>query len=141
MSDRAMGDIPGQHVEKCRTIVVGTSDITRLDTIFRAPFNCQITAVSYIPDAAITGADTNTRHVNIVDRGLDGLGTDEIANKDYTNGVDATALNEEVLTMTSLNHVLSEGDVVAAEFEEIGTGIGVPAGMFVIFYRPDPDNG
>lgn len=141
MSERAMGDIPGQHVEKCRTIVVGTSDATRLDCIFRAPFNCQITAVSYIPDAAITGADTNTRHVNILDRGLDGLGVTEIANKDYTSGIDATALNEEVIVMSLPNHVLTEGDVLAVQWEEIGTGIGAPAGMFVVFYRPDPDNG
>lgn len=136
MGTEFMADIPGQHVEKVRTIVVGTSDATRLDAIFRALFDCRITAVSYIPDAAITGADTNTRHVNILDRGLDGAGTTEIANKDYTSGIDATALNEEVIVMSLPNHALSQGDVLAVQWEEIGTGIGAPAGMFVVFYEP-----
>lgn len=141
MSDIAMGDIPGIHQAAVRHIAVGTTDATRKDVIFRAPFACLITGVSWIPDVAVTGADTNSRNLNINDEGLAGIGDAEIANIDFASGQDAVALDELAVTMSSANHALQDGDVLTAEWEKVGTGLAAPAGMFVIYYKANPAEG
>lgn len=139
MSDKKLGDIPGIHTATARTPAIGTSDATSKSVIFRAPFDCRISAIKFIPDTAITGADTNTRHLNIQDEGAAGTGDAEIANKDYTDGVDVTALVADDITMSSANHQLTEGDILTAEFEEIGTGQALPAGLIVVEFDADPN--
>jgi hypothetical protein len=54
----------------------GTDDST---VVGRAPFDGTVSSVTYTPDAAITGANTNTRAVRLRNRGQAGSGTTVIA--------------------------------------------------------------
>src|SRR5688572_4266642 len=38
--------------------------------VFVAPFDCTVTAVTYVANATITGADTNSRTLNLRNKGL-----------------------------------------------------------------------
>jgi len=111
------------------------SDATNYWASWVAPFALTITGIDYVPSDAITGANTNTNHINV-----DALaaGT-EIANIDFVSGTDGAAGVASALTLTAttadLN--LAAGAVVRVEVEEVGTGLGtaLPAGVIVFKYR------
>jgi hypothetical protein len=97
-----------------------------------------VTAASYIPDATITGAATNNRTVSIVNKGSDGLGSTVVATLNFASGVNATAADEKVLTLsaTPANLVVAAGDVLAFSSGHIGTGIADPGGLVTVSIRP-----
>ena len=102
------------------------------DTVaFQAPFDCTVTAVEYVPEAAITGADTNSRTVSLVNKGQAGSGSTSVASLALTNGVNATAYNERTVTLsgTAANLVLAAGDTVQWRSIHVGTGITDPGGV------------
>lgn len=105
--------------------------------VFVAPFPCLITGLAIIPQAAVTGADTNTTHLNVKNKGSAGSGTTEIANKDLVSGTNLAAfdLNTITLTGTTAQKTLAEGDVLSLEFEKVGTGLLVPSGMLQVSFE------
>ena len=105
------------------------------DTVIaQAPFDCTVTAVEYVPEAAITGADTNSRTVSLVNKGQAGSGTTTVASLALTNGVNATANNERTITLsaTAANLVLAAGDTLQWRSIHVGTGIADPGGIIRI---------
>jgi hypothetical protein len=96
-----------------------------------APQAATIEAVYFIPNAAITGADTNTTHLNLINRGTDGSGSTELANIDFVAGTDATAFNATEFTLAAGDRVVADG-VVALQYEKVGTGLLIPEGLFVV---------
>lgn len=92
----------------------------------------RITALAHCPDAAITGVDTNTTHLNFHDGGATGTGTTEVANVDYTKGTDAVALTDNDLSATAFN--LDAGDSFILQYEKVGTGLLIPEGFIMIDY-------
>ena len=102
------------------------------DTVVtQAPFDCTVTAVQYVPEAAITGADTNSRTVSLVNKGAAGSGTTTVASLALTNGVNATANDEKAITLsgTAANLVLAAGDTLLWRSIHVGTGIADPGGL------------
>lgn len=99
--------------------------------IAQAPFDCTVTAVQYVPEAAITGADTNSRTVSLVNKGAAGSGTTTVASLALTNGVNATANDEKAITLsgTAANLVLAAGDTLQWRSIHVGTGIADPGGL------------
>lgn len=99
--------------------------------IAQAPFACTVTSVQYVPEAAITGADTNSRTVSLVNKGAAGSGTTTVASLALTNGVNATANDEKAITLsgTAANLVLAEGDTLQWRSIHVGTGIADPGGL------------
>ncbi|MEU3665752.1 hypothetical protein [Streptomyces virginiae] len=97
----------------------------------QAPFDCTVTAVEYVPEAAITGADTNSRTVSLVNKGQAGSGSTTVASLALTNGVNATAYNERTITLsgTAANLVLAAGDTLQWRSIHVGTGITDPGGL------------
>lgn len=97
----------------------------------QAPFDCTVTAVEYVPEAAITGAATNNRTVSLVNKGQAGSGTTTVASLTFDNGVNATAYNERALTLsgTAANLNLSAGDTLQWRSIHVGTGITDPGGV------------
>lgn len=94
-----------------------------------APFKCRIVSVEFIPLADVTGADTNSRNLNLKLTDTDGT---EIANLDFAAGTDAEALAAKAFTMkgTEAQQTLAAGDVIALESELVGTdGLALPAGV------------
>jgi len=95
--------------------------------IFSAPFACSITAIKINPITAVTGADTNTTHLNIDDA------SGEIADLDLTSGNDLTANVDNTITISTAT-TLTKGQNLELEFEKIGSGLAVPASLMVIEY-------
>ncbi len=99
--------------------------------VWIAPSDCTVTAVTYAPVTAITGANTNTRSVSLVNKGTDGSGSTVIATIQYNSGVNAAAADENTVTLsgTPANLVLTAGQLLQWQSTHIGTGIADPGGL------------
>lgn len=106
----------------------GASDDT---VLAQAPFDCTVTAVEYVPEAAITGAATNHRAFSLVNKGQAGSASTTVATLAFDTGVTATANNEKPVTLsgTAANLVLAAGDTLLWRSVAVGTGIADPGGI------------
>jgi hypothetical protein len=112
-------------------LTAGTPDENALD---RAPFRGVITAVEFIPSAAITGAATNNFTLNIRNRGTAGVGTVVPATITFAAGVNAVAQAPITVPVsgTPANLALAAGDVLTVEKAVNGTGLACPDGIVVV---------
>lgn len=96
--------------------------------------DCTVTAVTYAPVTAITGANSNTRSVSLVNKGTDGLGSTVVATIQYNSGVNATASDENTVTLsgTPANLNLTAGQLLQWQSTHVGTGIADPGGLINI---------
>lgn len=105
----------------------------------RAPFAGEVTAASIIAAATLTGADTESRTVQLFNRGQAGSGTTLVASKAFTSGVNAAADDETALTLSEVEGAtdVAEGDVLEFVSLHVGsTGLAGPAFTgFVTFSR------
>lgn len=102
------------------------------DTILgQSPFAGTVSAVQYVPEAAITGAATNNRTLSLVNKGQDGTGTTTIATLTFGSGTNAAANNEVALTLssTAADLVVAEGDTLLWRSVHNATGIADPGGL------------
>lgn len=111
----------GEKYELVPLAVHAAATATEARVLFTAPRACKITNVSVTPDVASTGDNTNTTNLNIINKGAAGAGTTEIGNLDLATGTDLVAYDEKAITITAT--ALAEGDVVAIQFEKVGTGV------------------
>jgi hypothetical protein len=102
--------------------------------VWVAPRDCTVTAVSYTTVTAITGANTNTRSVSLVNKGQSGAGSTVVATLQFDSGVNTVAGDEKVITLsgTPANLVVTAGDVLQWHSTAVGTGIADPGGLAVI---------
>ncbi len=111
-----------------QAVAAGADDT---QTIFEAPFACTISDVSYTPDTTLTGANTDSRTVSLINKGATGVGTTAAATLAFVSGVNATAFDEKAITLssTAADLVLAEGDIVAWKSLHVGaTGLADPGG-------------
>lgn len=106
---------------------------TELICEFLVGFTGRLRAVYFIPAADVTGQDTNTTHLNVIDKGSDGTGTDELGNYDLTNGNDLTGDAPNAIA-SGLTTAVTDGDVIAIQAEKVGNGLDVPLGTYVFIY-------
>lgn len=102
------------------------------DTVLgQAEFDATVARVEYIPEAAITGANTNTRNVELRNGGQAGSGTTTVANLQFNAGVNAAANDERVITLsgTAANLNLAAGDTLVWRSLAVGTGLADPGGL------------
>ena len=99
--------------------------------VCQAPFDGTVSAVQYVPEAAITGADTNRRTVSLVNKGQAGSGSTTVASLALTNGVNAAANDEKAVTLsgTAANLNVTAGDTLLWRSVHVGTGITDPGGL------------
>ena len=133
-----LGNIPGKH--SCETVVPSHAAATATEdtAIFYAPFACKVTAVRLVPGAAVTGANTNTTHLNLINRGADGSGTTELANYDLTSGNDLTAYDNKNLYTPASGLAVVAGGVLTLQEEKVGTGLLVPSLLAIVEFEPNP---
>lgn len=138
MSLIPLGNIPGKHT--CETVVPGHAAATATEDfpVFYAPFACRVTAVRIVPGAAVTGANTNTTHLNLINRAADGAGTTEIANRDLTSGNDLTAFDNYNLYAPATPLAVVAGGVLSLQYEKVGTGLLVPGLFVIVEFEPNP---
>lgn len=101
------------------------------ETLGEAPFAGTVTSATYTPEADITGANTNSRTLTIVNKGSDGNGTTVVATLALTSGVNATDFDEKALTLSVVANAttVAEGDVLAFVSTHVGTGLADPGGL------------
>lgn len=100
-------------------------------TVGEAPFAGSVTAVTFTPEADITGDNTNTRTMTLVNKGADGSGTTVIATLAFTTGVNATDFNEQAFTLSAVADAtdVAAGDILAVAETVAGTGLANPGGL------------
>lgn len=132
----SLHDVPGTHYGFMHVIDQAAGDATNYIASWVAPYKLKLTKVQFVPSDAVTGADTNTRHLNL-DSGAGALGT-EIANIDFVLNTNGTAGTASALTLTSTtaNLTLTADTVLRLESEKIGTGIALPVGVLVLQFTP-----
>lgn len=99
-----------------------------------AQFAGTVSRSAYVPSAAITGANTNSRTLTLTNRGQDGTGTTVVATLALTSGVNAAADDAKALTLsgTAANLVVAAGDVLTFDSVHVGTGITDPGGQVIV---------
>jgi hypothetical protein len=100
-----------------------------------AKFAGVLSSVKYVPAAAVTGADVESRKVAIVNKGQAGAGTTEMAALTFANTVNGVAYDSKdvTLSVTAANKVTAEGDVLAFVSMHIGaTGLADPGGYLEV---------
>lgn len=102
--------------------------------IYVCPQDGTVSSVTYTTVTAITGANTNTRSVSLVNKGQDGSGSTVIATLQFNSGVNTTAGNETAITLsgTAANLNVVAGDVLQWQSTAVGTGIADPGGLVVV---------
>lgn len=101
-------------------------------TVGEVPFAGTVTAVSYTPEANITGANTETRTYTLVNKGADGNGTTVVATRAMVSTVNATDFHEDALTLSvvALATTVAAGDILAFVSTHSGsTGLADPGGL------------
>lgn len=128
-------DIPGVHVATAVMPASAAADATAEVPVFRAPFACKVRKVVLVPGAAITGTATNYHNLNLINRGTDGSGTTELANRDYLNGTNESKAVARELYAPASYLALAAGAVLAIEKEKVGTGLALPAIQVIVEYE------
>src|SRR3954463_9087351 len=103
-------------------------------TLEPARFTGKVTSVSYVPEAAATGDNTNARTFTLVNKGTSGSGTTVIATLALTTGVNLVASDEKAFTLsaTASDLLVTAGDVLALVSTHTGTGVVDPGGAVVV---------
>lgn len=132
----SLHDIPGSHFRDAYFPGHATAGSTVEQILFRAPFACTVTAVSFTPNTTQTGADTTYASLVVYNR-TTGAGSTTVASKDYTSGVDLTALTPDTITLsgTAANLNLAAGDVITAAKTVASTGRAMPAGSVRVTFK------
>lgn len=119
-------------VQSAQATIPATAAAVDYDqTVAEAPFAGTVTAVTYTPEAAITGANTETRTFTLVNKGQAGAGTTVVATLAMTSGVNGVAFDEKALTLSvvALATVVVAGDILAFVSTHSGsTGLADPGG-------------
>jgi hypothetical protein len=103
--------------------------------ICAAPFAGKITGVRYAPNAVLTGANTDSRTLSIINKGQAGSGTTTMASKAFTSGVNAPASDETAITLsvTAADLIVAAGDIIAFKSTHVGsTGLADPGGLIEV---------
>lgn len=112
--------------------VAGGADGTTI--ICKAPFAGRVVSATYYANSAITGANTNTRKLEIINKGTDGAGTTVMASKQFDSGTNAVALDNTSLTNSAVAHALEHvaDALIVLKSTHVGTGIADPGGLIEI---------
>lgn len=94
-----------------------------------------VLSVWYTPASAVTGANTDTRTLSLINKGSDGLGTTVVATLALTSGNDLVAhkANEVPLSSTTEDLDVQGGEVLEWTSTHSGsTGLADPGGVVTI---------
>jgi hypothetical protein len=110
---------------------VGTAGNDLLTIVGEVPFAATVTEVTYLPGAALAGANTNSRTLNLYNRGPAGTGTTLVATLALVSGVNLVDNDEKTIPLsgTPANLQVAADDVLEWESLHIGTGITDPGGV------------
>ena len=129
-NDRHYADVP---------VAWATAATADEHPVFRAPYACEVKAVRYVPESAITGHATNYATLSLQNKGAAGTGTTEVASFAFDTATtdDVAAMDEKAITLsgTAANLDLATGDVVSIKKAVAGTGLALD-GILIIEFGP-----
>ena len=97
------------------------------------PFDGTIESVEFIPNSAITGANTDTRKLSVINAGQAGAGTTVAAALQFDSGTNAAAFDVKTITNgVEANREVLEGDVLTVKSEAVGNGLADPGGVLIV---------
>lgn len=100
--------------------------------VFRAPYACKVTAVEWIPNANVTGDDTNNFTLKVWNR-VAGAGTKNVASLAFATGVNGTALTPKTITLgAAADLILAAGDVITCAKIKLASGLACPPGAVIV---------
>ena len=103
---------------------------------FVAPKACVVKSAHYVPVSDVTGADTNTYHVNLQNRGATGTSTTEMVSLEVVSGIDPKQYDPMSMgTVTATAGAVAAQVCVVAQYELVGNGLDAPAGFVAITYE------
>ncbi len=111
------------------------ADATTEWPIFWAEKDCRIMRIAFVPQAAITGADTNSMTLGFINKGATGVGTTVLASKAYVAGTSVAAFDGETLVTEPMNKLLTAGSVISLERAKVGTGLAMPQLLVAVTYE------
>lgn len=112
---------------------VGTAGDVDDWIIFHAPYNCTIRAVRWIPQADVTGVNTNNFKLEVFDKGADGNGTTSLGSVTFASGTNVSDYDRHGIVTS--NKLMAEGDVLQLKRTINGTGMTQPESMAVVEYE------
>jgi hypothetical protein len=103
---------------------------------FVVPWNALVTAVRWVPSAAITANGTNYFTLILRNRGGAGAGATQPATRSYA-ATNSVAFVSELMTLssTATDLQLAAGDVLSVQKTEAGTGLTMPIGTVQVYLR------
>lgn len=129
-------DLLGTHrfVTKLPTELATAATVDEF-VAFRAPFNLTVTAVRYLPAAALTGATATEVTLAVKNRALDGAGSTEIAALSFITTVDAVAFDEKEIPLSGVaaDQDVLEGELVTIEKSVTSTGLALDGTVEIEF--------
>lgn len=131
-------DIPGSDVKTFPLRAHAAATATEQQVLFRAPYAMKLNAAYLTFDAAITGANTDTTSVTVINGGQAGAGTTAMTvQKDYTSGVNEVAGTPDALTLsaTDANTNIAQGDVLLFKWTKAGNGLAIGVGILTLHLR------
>lgn len=120
------------YIQTLRSTVPAVAQGATADqSVGEAPFAGTVTGVTYTPEAAMTGDNTNSRTFTLVNKGQAGVGTTVIATLAMTTGVNGVAFDEKPFTLSAVAGAttVAEGDILAFVSTFVGAGIADPGGL------------
>lgn len=132
-------DIPGALIATARVPSHAAATATEQWPIFCAPFACKVRQIDIIPQAAVTGDNTNYTELNLLNKGSAGAGTTEIGNLDLLTGTDLVAFDMKNIpfnaTYLTAYVTMAADDVISLQHAKVASGVLVPECQVRIFYQ------
>ncbi len=94
-----------------------------------------VSEVAYYPRGGVAATDTNTRQLTVINRGTNGAGTKQVADKTYNvagGALLAKRKNTLPVTAVALDKAVAAGDIFELVSTHLGTGIADPGGTLII---------
>ena len=116
------------------TIPAAVAATDQDQAITEAPYDATVTSASIIPEAAVTGDNTNNRTFTLVNKGQTGVGTTVIATLALTTGVNLAAFDEKLFTLSVVAGAtaVAQGDVLLVNEVHGGTGLAHSGGRVIV---------
>jgi len=112
-----------------------SSEATKDLAEWMAPHDCTLRVCYFVPTAAVSGANTNTTHLNVLNRVLTGTSAGELSSLELTSGNDLVmGLKTDLNSGTAYSQDLPAGTILALQGEVVNTGLAVPEGTWIIGY-------
>ena len=136
------GKIEAEKVErKAVSAVIASADAgdatANEETIAVFSQDVTVKKVTFVPDSAQAGQDTDTAKLLIRNFGDDNSGEDDVAEFEQTNNNDLAERVPQEFDLDENEVEIDAGDVLGWRREKVGSGVNQPAGVVFIEYTVD----